>query len=140
VQGFELEAQTRLGDWYLEGAITVLDAESAEGAPFDSIPERQISSWIQYEPSSGPISGFRFGLGARYVDENESNNLAYGVRVVTDGYLVADALVGYETDRWDATINLRNLTDEDYYGTCLARGDCFPGEARSLVGRVRFKL
>ena len=140
VQGVELEAQTRLGDWYLEGAITFLDTESAEGERFDSIPERQISTWVQYEPSQGSLSGFRFGLGARYVDDNESNDVGTGVRVVTDGYLVADALIGYETERWDASLNLRNLTNESYYGTCLARGDCFPGEARSLVGRVRFKL
>lgn len=140
VQGFELEAQTRIGDWYLEGAVTLLDTESAEGVSFDSIPERQISSWVQYEPATGSLAGFRFGLGVRFVEENESNSVATGVRVVTDGYVVADTLVGYETDRWDATINVRNLTDEDYYGTCLARGDCFPGEARSVVGRIRFKL
>lgn len=140
VQGFELEAQTRIGDWYLEGAVTTLDTESAEGVAFDSIPELQISSWVQYEPLDGMFAGFRIGLGARYVDENESNDVQAGVRVVTDGYLVADALLGYETDRWDASINIRNLTDESYYGTCLARGDCFPGEERSVVGRFRFKL
>lgn len=140
VQGYELEAQTRLGNWYLEGAVTLLDTESAEGVPFDSIPERQISSWVQYQPAEGPLAGFRFGLGGRYVDENESNDVAAGVRVVTDGYFVMDALLGYETQRWDASINIRNLFDEEYYGTCLARGDCFPGEERSIVGRVRFKL
>ena len=140
VQGFEIQAQTRSGDWYLEGALTTLDTLSAEGIPFDSIPELQVSSWVQYEPIDGQLAGFRFGFGARYVDENESNDLTAGVRVVTDGYVVADALLGYETDQWDASINIRNLTDESYYGTCLARGDCFPGEARSVVGRIRFRL
>ena len=140
VRGFEFEGQTQLGDWHLEGAVTLLDTESAEGVPFDSIPERQVSAWAQYEPSNGNLEGFRFGFGARYVDENESNDVGAGVRVVTDGYLVFDALIGYETEHWDASVNLRNLTDEDYYGTCLARGDCFPGEERGVVGRVRFKL
>lgn len=140
VQGFELEAQTRIGDWYLEGAVTWLDTESAEGVPFASIPERQISTWFQYEPTTGALAGYRLGFGARYVDENQSNALASGVKVVTDGYLIADLMLGYETERWDASINVRNLTDEEYYGTCLARGDCFPGELRSVVGRIRFKL
>ena len=140
VRGFELEAQTRLGDWYLEGAFTLLDTESADGVPFSSIPERQLSGWIQYQPSEGALRSFRFGLGLRYVSENESNAMASGVRVLTDGYTVADLLLGYEAVRWEASLNLRNVTDEDYYGTCLARGDCFPGEERGLVGRIRFKI
>ncbi len=136
VTGFELEAQTRIGEWYLEGNISVLDTESAEGVPFDSIPETQASAWAQYEPSQGSLEGFRFGLGVRYTDENESNAVASGVRVVTDGYTVFDALLGYRTDPWDIAINFRNLGDEKYFGTCLARGDCFPGEERSVVARL----
>jgi len=136
VQGVELEAQTQLGDWYLEGNVSVLDTESAEGVPFASIPETQASAWVQYEPRSGRLDGFRFGLGLRYADENESNDVAAGVRVVTDGYTVVDGLIGYAMDPWDFALNLRNIADEEYYGTCLARGDCFPGEERSVVARL----
>ncbi|MCY4213841.1 MAG: TonB-dependent siderophore receptor [Gammaproteobacteria bacterium] len=140
VRGFEVEAQTRMGDWHLQGAFSLLDTESADGVPFASIPERQLSGWIQYQPSEGALRGFRFGLGLRHASENESNAVASGVRVKTHGHTVADLLLGYEAAHWEASLNLRNVTDADYYGTCLARGDCFPGEERGLVGRIRFKI
>lgn len=136
VRGAELEAQTRIGDWYLEATATELDTESAEGVAFDSIPERQATLWVQYEPSRGALRGLRTGLGVRYAGENRSTNVPADVRVVTDGYTVADALVGYRTGDWDLMLNVRNLTDETYYGTCLARGDCFPGEDRTVLARV----
>ena len=136
VTGFELEAQTQWDDWYLEGSVSVLDTESAEGVPFDSIPETQASIWAQYEPSGGTLNGFRFGLGVRYADENESNAVPAGVRVVTDGYTLVDLLIGYEMADWDFALTVRNLADEEYFGTCLARGDCFPGEERSVLGRL----
>lgn len=142
VTGVELEAQTRLDDWYLEFNASVLDTESADGKPFASIPEEQASLWVQYQPSAGPLFGLRTGVGIRYLGDNESHgNGAVGpVRVVTDGVTLVDLLVGYATGPWDATLNLRNLADEDYYGTCLARGDCFPGEQRSVVGRLAYRF
>lgn len=141
-QGVELEAFTRVGEFTFEINITVLDTENANGVTFDSIPEEQISTWIAYQPSGGVLSGFRSGIGARYVGENESNyvNAVNPVRVRTDGYTVFDAMFGYEFDSWDLSLNLRNLTDEQYYSTCLARGDCYPGEERSVVARAAYRF
>ncbi|MEM1437836.1 MAG: TonB-dependent siderophore receptor [Pseudomonadota bacterium] len=138
VTGFEIEALTAIGDWTLEGNISVLDTETANGVPFASIPEDQASAWAQYEPSSGQLENFRFGFGVRYLGDNESIGLgATGpVQVVTDGVTLIDVLVGYTMGDWDAQLNIRNLADEDYFGTCLARGDCFPGENRTVVARL----
>ncbi|MBB5518999.1 TonB-dependent siderophore receptor [Amphiplicatus metriothermophilus] len=142
VKGFEAEAQTTIGDLYLEGNFSILDTENPDGFPFHYIPETQSSAWVQYQPSAGPLAGFRIGAGLRYAGENESNAVASGgvVSVVTDGYVLGDLMVGYGTDSWDLTVNVRNITDEDYYGTCLARGDCFPGEKRTIVGRLAVRF
>ena len=51
-----------------------------------------------------------------------------------------DALVGYEYERFDFTLNIRNLGDDQFYATCLSRGDCFPGEQRTIVGNVRMRF
>ncbi|MEM8982157.1 MAG: TonB-dependent siderophore receptor [Pseudomonadota bacterium] len=138
VTGFEIEALTAFGDWSLEGNISVLDTETPNGVPFASIPEEQASVWAQYQPDGGPLANFKAGVGLRYLGENESNGLgAVGlVRVVTDATLLLDLMLGYETDDWNFTLNARNVADEDYYGTCLARGDCFPGENRTVVARL----
>jgi len=138
VKGVEVEALTTLGAWYLEGNFSSLDTETPDGVPFASIAENQGSVWAQYQPEAGPLANFKAGFGLRYLGENESNGVGSAglVRVVTDGVLLGDMLLGYETEKWDFTLNARNIADEDYYGTCLARGDCFPGERRSVVARI----
>ena len=139
VKGVEVEALTTLGDLYLEGNFSYLDTETADGVPFAYVADTQASAWAQYAPSSGPLDGFRLGAGVRYVGENESNVVREGATVatvVTDGVVLGDLLVGYALDDWDITLNIRNITNEAYFGTCLARGDCFPGEERTIVGRI----
>ncbi|GAA0477587.1 TonB-dependent siderophore receptor [Parasphingorhabdus litoris] len=142
VKGFELQAQTTLGDWYLEFNGSILDTETADGVPFASIPEEQASAWVQYQPSMGLWDGFKLGFGLRYVGDNESNGTgAVGpIRVVTDGNILGDFLLGYETEHWDVTFNVRNITNERYFSTCLARGDCFVAEERTAVVRVGYKF
>ena len=144
VTGFEVEAQTVIGDWSLEGNFSLIDTELENGDPFDSIPEQQSSAWVQYQPSEGPLANARLGFGIRYVGENESNGAlpvsGDPVRVVTDGVTLGDLLIGYTIEDWDLSLNARNITDEEYYGTCLARGDCFPGERRTVVARVAKKF
>ncbi|MEL6828154.1 MAG: TonB-dependent siderophore receptor, partial [Pseudomonadota bacterium] len=94
-------------------------------------------------------AGFRFGAGARYAGENEDNGVAFLAangfaptpnRVVTDSYTLFDGLVGYAFDSVDLTLNVRNLTDEDFYATCLSRGDCFPGEGRTITARAAYRF
>lgn len=144
VTGFEVEAQTVIGDWSLEGNFSLIDTELENGDPFDSIPEQQGSTWVQYQPSEGVLANARLGFGIRYVGENESNGVlpesGPPVRVVTDGVTLGDLLIGYTIEDWDLSLNARNITDEEYYGTCLARGDCFPGERRTVVARVAKKF
>ena len=82
----------------------------------------------------------RIGAGVRYVGERESNGVSVVngdiVRIVSDSYTLADLLIGYELEDWSVALNVRNLFDEAYYGSCLARGDCFPGEERTVNLRV----
>ncbi|MEM0930315.1 MAG: TonB-dependent siderophore receptor [Pseudomonadota bacterium] len=141
VDGFEIEAQTTIKGLYLEANASFLDTETADDVPFDSIPENQFSGWAQYTPT-GVFDGFKIGGGIRYLGENESNGVGVvgPVRVVTDGVVLGDLLVGYENDDWDFTLNIRNITNEEYFGTCLARGDCFPGEQRTIVARLARKF
>ena len=138
IDGFELEAQTAIGDIYFDGAFSLLDTEDPSGLRFPSVPEVQGSAWASWRPSQGALAGFVLGGGVRYAEGNESRSGA--VVVETDGYTVFDGLIGYNFDRYSITLNARNLFDSEFYGTCLARGDCFPGEVRTIQLRagVRF--
>lgn len=149
ISGFEIEGQTVIGDFYLDANFSFLDTEDPDGVTFPSIPEQQGSVWATWRPSQGNLNGFSFGAGVRYAGENESNGTAFlpangfaptPVRIETDGYTLVDALIGYEFRKTSFTLNFRNLFQEEYYGTCLARGDCFPGEERTIVARMTHRF
>ncbi len=148
--GFELEALLKVNAFAFDLDLQKLDSENVDangvGTTRPSLPDTTGSIWASWEPEDGALEGLRIGLGARYANENESNGIAYPasagfaptpIRVETDGYTVFDALIGYEYNDLDFTLNVRNLTDEEYYATCLARGDCFVGETRSVVASVK---
>lgn len=120
----------------------MLDTETADGFRFASMPEEQASAWLQYEPSTGSLQGFRFGAGVRYTGDvtSDGSGVIGPVSIVTGGYVLADMMLGYTIDKWDFTLNLRNISDKQYYGTCLVRGDCFPGENRTIVARVAHRF
>jgi iron complex outermembrane receptor protein len=141
VRGAELEAQARLSDWSLEGNVSYLDTEAADGFRFSATPAWQASTWVQYQPENGRFANVRIGAGLRYNTDLNSDAIVSGgvVSVVTDGALLADALIGYRVGQWDASLNVRNLADKDYYSVCLARGDCFPAQARSITARVGYQ-
>ncbi|MEZ5556491.1 TonB-dependent siderophore receptor [Haliea sp.] len=149
ITGFEVQAQTVVGDVYLDLSYSVLDTESPDGARFPSIPEEQGSVWATWRPAVGALSGFSVGAGLRMAGGNESSGTAFlaanafaptPVVVRTDGYTLVDAMLAYEFARASVSLNLRNLLQEEYYGTCLARGDCFPGEERTVVARVTYRF
>lgn len=149
IKGFEIEAQTSIGDLYLDAAFSWLDTEDPDGVRFPSVPKTQGSAWASWKPSSGSLDGFMLGAGVRYAAGNESSGTAFlaangfaptPVLIETDGYTVFDGLIGYNFDRFSITLNARNIFNTEYYGTCLSRGDCFPGEGRTIQLRAGYRF
>lgn len=132
-QGLELEAQLQIGDVSVEFNASRVDTEKADGFQVDSVPEKQASTWVEYQPQ-GVLDGFKVGGGIRYLGKR------YGGQdtIVTPSITLVDLMVGYEFGHWDLSLNARNAGDRDYYGSCLSRGDCFPGDERTIVGRVAY--
>ncbi|WP_439510184.1 TonB-dependent siderophore receptor [Marinimicrobium koreense] len=134
ITGVELEGIVFMGDLSLELNASQLDTKSAEGYRLASVPERQASTWLTWRP--GGFEGFKAGAGLRYVGESWD-----GIdQLRTPSYTLGDLMIGYQTGPWDLTLNARNVADKEFQATCLSRGDCFPGEARSVVGRVRYQF
>ncbi|MEM6653510.1 MAG: TonB-dependent receptor [Pseudomonadota bacterium] len=101
------------------------------------IGERESNAAIDFDPTLDPTIGAAlfalFGVTSlQPVGVVPGQNL----NVTVDATVLTDALLRYEADRWSLSLNARNLFDEDYYSNCLARGDCFPGAGRSVVGRL----
>lgn len=128
IRGIELEAQASWSEFELLAGYTYLDTESETGFRLDTVPEHMASAWATYRPQ-GKWEGFKAGLGLRYVGKTWD-----GVdEIHTDPYLLADAMIGYETEDWALTLTGRNLSDKVHITSCLARGDCFYGDRRSVA-------
>lgn len=130
VNGVEFEAFVPVGDFRWETNLSRVETENPDGYRFASVPEDQASTWISYRPG-GDWQGFKAGAGLRYVGESWGG--ADTLR--TPSYTLADLMIGYGREAWQMSLNVTNLGDKEYQATCLARGDCFPGEARSVVAR-----
>lgn len=147
--GFEIEGKWVFNEFSFDFDYRHLDAKDVDEAGSEttrpSLPDDAGSLWISWNPAKGSLDGFRFGAGVRYASENESNGTAFLAtngfaptpnQVVTDSYTVFDALIGYQYENYNFALNVRNLGDEEFYATCLSRGDCFPGEQRTVVGSI----
>ena len=132
VTGIELEGLINFGAFNWQFALTQLDTETAEGKHFASIPEQQASTWLGY----GATNGFKAGAGLRYMGSSWGGQDI----IETPSYSLADVMLGYVLSSWDFSVNVRNLADKDYQATCLSRGDCFPGNARTVIARVRYEF
>ena len=53
---------------------------------------------------------------------------------------LVDAMIAYETKDWRWSINAKNLEDKEYITTCLSRGDCFLGTARTITTGLTYKF
>lgn len=141
VRGAELEANALLGGLRLDGNVSYLDAEDPNGFALTSISDWQASLFALYD-FDGALNGFSFGGGLRYVGGNESNGIsALDGSLLTyrvDGRTVGDLSAGYDFGPFELRVTARNVTDEDYFSVCLVRGDCFPGERRSINGSLAF--
>jgi iron complex outermembrane receptor protein len=135
IRGVELEAQTKWNEFELLANYTYLDTRGTDGYRLDTVPEHMASAWLSYRPE-GEWEGFKAGFGLRYVGKTWD-----GVdKLHTDPYLLADAMIGYETDRWAVALVGRNLFDKVHLTSCLARGDCFYGDRRSVALNVSTKF
>ena len=153
IRGFEIEGQTIIGDFSLDASFSYIETEDPNGVRFEAVPETQAAAWGVWTPSDYGLDGLRIGAGVRYTGGSESNGVsapspfAPGLItepepfvVETDGYTLVDALISYDFDFVTVSVNARNLFDNEFYAACLARGDCFVGERRTVVGRVAFRF
>lgn len=136
IRGFELEAQTVIADEFeLLGGYSYLDTETSDGFRLASVPTHQAMAWGTWRPG-GEWEGFKIGAGARYVGSSYD-----GVDTIkVPDYVLADAMVGYEAENWEVTLNARNLFDKSHVVTCLARGDCFLGQRRTVSMKLTSKF
>ncbi len=143
VKGFEAEVQASLArNWDFTVGYAFTDAKIArsntgdQGMPVASVPKHTASAWLSHRFASEGRGGWTVGAGVRYTGSQWSGTSAISTPAAT----LADAMVAYDAGDWRVAFNVVNLTDKVQITQCLARGDCFYGQARTytLTSTYRF--
>lgn len=144
VRGVELEAQGDLQAWSVLASYTYtrVRANATDfGGNLDSnqqlegIPEKSAALWAVHDFTDLGLAGFKLGGGVRYIDQIGDGTGNVFVPSVT----LFDAMASYDTAAWRFALNVNNLGDESYVAVCLARGDCWFGPRRRIVGSVSYR-
>jgi iron complex outermembrane recepter protein len=141
IRGAELEVITRvMPDLDLIGAYAYLDAKVQSGdnagKHVETVPEHQASLWAKYRLTALGLQGVTIGGGVRYIGESWD-----GADIIrTPDYTLFDAMIRYETGPWRFQVNASNLADKRHVTTCLARGDCFFGIGRTVLGSATYRF
>lgn len=131
VRGFELGVAGKLTDlWQVMGGYSrmqseILEAREAntEGNELANTPKNTFSLWSTYQP----FTHWEVGGGLVYSSDRFVNNTN---AVKLDGYTRYDATLAYRQTAYDVRLNLKNLTDEDYFNVASA-GRATPAAGRS---------
>lgn len=132
-------------NWQFLANYAHVDAELTRDVPgtapsgntLNIVPPDSGRLWVNYR-FGGEWLGWSIGAGL-YASSGSYVDLANVYK--TEGYVTADAKIGYENEWLSASLNVKNLTDEryfvpfNYYGGRIA-----PGEPLTVYGRLAVKL
>jgi iron complex outermembrane receptor protein len=141
IKGFEIELTGKVTEnLKIVGGYSYTDAQydggENVGNQIESVPKHLASMWGVWEFDQPYLKGWSVGAGVRYIGASWDSLNVIEVPDVT----LVDAMVAYETKDWRWSINAKNLEDKEYITTCLSRGDCFLGTARTIITGLTYKF
>jgi iron complex outermembrane receptor protein len=138
-KGIEVEASHTLpGDFELLVNYGYNKLKSEVNTSLDYMPRHTASIWSS--KSFGVADGAKLRLGAGVVYSGKSVSTSSLWSIVTPSRTTVDALAEINWNSWRFAINATNLLDNRYYASCLARGDCFVGAPRNVMGTIGFRF
>lgn len=111
------------------------DGTAIDGNQIESIPKHLASFWGVWEFDQPELKGWSAGAGVRYIGKSWDSKAIYEVPDVA----LFDAMIAYEEEHWRWQLNGSNLEDKVYLTTCLNRGDCWFGSARTITTSLTYK-
>lgn len=97
------------------------------------VPERMMNLWIskRFENGLGLGAGGRY-VSSQFIDEDNGFEI--------EEYVVLDAAVYYDFGDWDLSVNLKNLTDEDYETRGFGNTSVIPANGFGVYGTVGYRF
>lgn len=143
-RGIELEAVANVTrELKLIGAFTsyhIFNSKDLDpalvGKTPTNTPQMLASGWADYTFKDGPLAGFGFGGGVRYVGSSWADTAN---TLEVPAVVLGDLALHYEWQNWRTALNVINLTDKIYVASCAAASSCFYGDRRRVTASVSYK-
>jgi len=133
----------------LRASYTHIDSETtstmvaaARGKAPTGQPKHMASLWGDYTIQDGPLAGFGFGSGLRYVGSTYADT-ANTIKVPE--FTLVDAAIHYDLGALKPAlkgaklaVNATNLFDKRHYSTCSATS-CNQGYGRSVLTTLSYR-
>ncbi|KQC01737.1 hypothetical protein AQF98_05030 [Pedobacter sp. Hv1] len=85
------------------------------GQTFSNSPKHMASIWASYQFEKGSLKGLQIGMGPRYTGNRFINIKRLNTDVlVLPRYTIADAMLGYQRNRYGFQFNINNIFDKRY--------------------------
>jgi iron complex outermembrane receptor protein len=145
-EGIEFDlAGEILPGWNLIASYAYTDAAVTQDTSFipagnrpDNVAENTASFWTTYRFQEGALEGFGFGIGVFSVGERFGD---FENTFRLPSYVQTDAALFYRSDNWQASLNFKNLFDEDYirYSEGFREANT-PGDPFTVVGSFNMQF
>ncbi len=99
-------------------------------------PQLLASGWADYTFKDGPLTGFGFGGGVRYVGSSWADTAN---TLEVPAVVLGDLALHYEWQNWRTALNVINLADKIYVASCASAASCFYGDRRRVTASVSYK-
>ena len=123
-RGFEIELNAnpikglniRAGFSNNESETTVSDnAEILNRRPLEAGPETLYNLWANYQIQNGSLKGFGLGFGFNGASERFAINYASTGEFILPSYIIANASIFYQADKYRIGLKVNNAFDKEYY-------------------------
>ncbi len=138
-KGFEIEASHTLpGNFELLANYGYAKLKSETNTSLDYMPRHTASLWSTKTFGLPEEAQLRLGGGVVYSGKSVSTSDVWSI--VTPSRTTVDALAEINWNNWRFAVNATNLLNNKYFASCLARGDCFVGAPRNVMGTVGYRF
>lgn len=138
-KGFEIEASHTLpGQFELLANYGYAKLKSESNTSLDYMPRHTASIWSTKTFGLPGEAQLRLGGGVVYSGKSISTSALWSI--ITPARTTVDGLAEINWQSWRFALNATNLLNNRYYASCLARGDCFMGAPRNVMGTVGYRF
>jgi iron complex outermembrane receptor protein len=107
-----------------------------EGKRPQAVPVYSGSLWVSYEIQEGRLKGLGLGGGPSF----KGNTYADAANLLkVPSYIVGDAGLFYRRPKWELQVNVKNVTNEEYFSHPTFSG-AMPGDPLSVYTSLRWKI